>query len=414
MKKAFLVGMNELVTTISRRSFLFVSFGLPVISGIIFIFVSSINQDTRTAIAPLAGLAGSVSTEPEQVIPNGYVDNSHLITIIPSVVTEDKLISFPDQKSARSALEEGSINGYFIISEGYIRTGEIAYYRVDFNPLSISEESGLLEWLIKVNLLNGDAGLANMVNKPFELDVVLLDPPSTRNQDDPLTFLLPYGITFLFYFLIMMSASLLLNAITKEKENSVLEILLSTTTERQILGGKFVGVGIVGLLQTVLWFGTFYLLLILSGQRFDLPDAFQLPTSILFWGIVFFLLGYILYASLMAAVGVLVPNLREASHITLLVIGPLLLPLLMITVLIRDPYGVLAVTLSLIPLTSPVTMITRLSVVPVPAWQILLSLLLLLVTVYLVMRTTVRAFRAQALLAGQPLRFAVIIENIRK
>jgi ABC-2 type transport system permease protein len=128
-----------------------------------------------------------------------------------------------------------------------------------------------------------------------------------------------------------------------------------------------------------------------------------LPPSFLFWGAVFFLLGYGLYASLMAGVGALVPNLREASQATFVVILPLLIPLVMISVLIEDPNGALALGLSLFPLTSPVVMMTRLSAAQVPLPQLLLSAALLAVTAALVVRTIADMFRTQTLLAGQTL-----------
>jgi ABC-2 type transport system permease protein len=207
----------------------------------------------------------------------------------------------------------------------------------------------------------------------------------------------------IYYAVILMSASFLLNSLTKEKENRVIEILMSSITPRQLLVGKIIALGLVGLLQAALWVGTGYALLRLSGRTFSLPSSFQLPPSFLFWGAVFFLLGYGLYASLMAGVGALVPNLREASQATFAVILPLLIPLVMISVLIEDPNGALALGLSLFPLTSPVVMMTRLSAAQVPLPQLLLSAALLAATAALVVRTVAGMFRAQTLLAGQAL-----------
>ena len=99
------------------------------------------------------------------------------------------------------------------------------------------------------------------------------------------------------------TASLMLNSITGEKQNRVLEILMTSVTPTQMLTGKIVALGLTGLLQTVVWSSAGLLLLRISGQSLGLPASFQLPVSILVWGAVFFLLGYGLYGSLMAGRG---------------------------------------------------------------------------------------------------------------
>ncbi len=223
-----------------------------------------------------------------------------------------------------------------------------------------------------------------------------------RAESNMLTFFLPYAVTMLFYIIILSAASLLLSSVAKEKENRMMEILLVSVTPRQLLTGKIVALGMVGLLQTIVWVGTGRLLLARSGTTFNLPIAFQLPPSFLFWGLIFFLLGYAVYASLMAGLGALVPNLREASQATIVVIFPLIIPIVLLSVLINDPNSTLAVILSLFPLTSPVAMMTRLSAGNVPLWQTTLSAVLLAVTAVMIVRSVARMFRAQTILSGQP------------
>ncbi len=181
-----------------------------------------------------------------------------------------------------------------------------------------------------------------------------------------------------------------------------MEILMLSVTPRQLLTGKIVGLGLIGLLQVVAWVGTGRLLLARSGTTFNLPIAFQLPTSFLIWGLVFFLLGYAVYASLMAGLGSLVPNLREASQATILVIFPLMIPMFLNSLLINEPDSIISVFLSLFPLTSPVAMMTRLAAGGVPLWQTFLAAILLVITAVLVVRSVARMFRSQTILSGQP------------
>ncbi len=120
------------------------------------------------------------------------------------------------------------------------------------------------------------------------------------------------------------------------------------------------------------------------------------------WGLVFFLFGYAVYASLMAGLGALAPNLREASQATFIILIPMMIPLFFSsTVFAQDPHGAIATGLSLFPLTSPVAMMTRLSSGGVDWWQPWVALILLAATAVFIVRAVANMFRAQTLLAGQ-------------
>ncbi|MEN6481059.1 MAG: ABC transporter permease, partial [Anaerolineaceae bacterium] len=133
----------------------------------------------------------------------------------------------------------------------------------------------------------------------------------------------------------------------------------------------------------------------------NVSSAFQLPVSFMIWGLLFFLAGYFLYASLMAGIGALVPNLREASQTTFIVIMPLILPLMLINVLINQPNGAISVFLSMFPFTSPVVMMTRISATQVPFWQIAIALALSVTTALITMKIISNFFRSQTLISGQ-------------
>lgn len=395
MNKTLLVLRHEIITMLSRPSFLFAMFGIPVIGALVFFVAGTVNKGSSAA-----NILNQLLSSPQVTTAEGYVDHSGIIKEIPSSVPAGTLISFPDEASASQALAEGKISGYYIIASDYIQTGKITAVRASFNPITSAGQGGLLEWVLKVNLLGGDTQLAGLLNGP-RLQEVSLSPAPQREQSNMLTFFLPYAVTMLFYLIILSSASLLLGSVTKEKENRVIEILMVSVTPRQLLTGKIVGLGILGLLQTVVWVGTGRILLAQSGAVFNLSSAFQLPASFLVWAVVFFLLGYAVYASLMAGLGALVPNMREASQATIVVIFPLIIPIFLLSILINDPNGMLAVILSIFPLTSPVTMMLRLSAINVPLWQTVLAAVLLLATAMVVIRLVARMFHAQSLLSGQ-------------
>jgi len=399
MSKTLQVLRFEVVTTVMRRSFLLTVIGIPIITGLIFSGVAAIN---RRSPESLSALTSGLAADQSENLPEGYVDESGLIQSLPSSVPQGELQAFPDQQAAHQALEAGRIRNYYVIPADYIKTGNVLYIRPDFNPLTAFDQAGWMRWVLRVNLLGGDEKLANQSQSPFNLEVVLLEADSQRDENNMLTFFLPYGVTLLFYIILLVSSSLLLNNITKEKENRVIEILMSTVTPHQLLAGKIIGLGLAGLLQAVFWILTGYLLLRSSGTAFQLPAAFLLPPSFVIWGLLFFVLGYAEYASLMAAIGALVPNLKEASQATFIVIIPLVIPMMFMSAMVDQPNGAMAIFFSLFPLTSPVSMMTRMAATSVPLWQMVLSAGLLALTAVFIIRAVANMFRAQTLLSGQP------------
>jgi len=396
MKKSLLVLRNEIITTVTRKSFLFTTFGVPLIAGLIFLGASALRGNT------LSALTGSTAApDKSELHVEGYVDHSGLIKVIPEDIPEGKLVAYPDEDSAHQALRAGEIAAYYIIPADYIVSGDLIYINPEYSWTSGKSQSWVMRQTITANLLNNDPEQIQRFWNVMNVEVKALAPSQERDRDNPLTFVIPQATMIIFYVVILMSSSLLLNSVTVEKQNRVMEILMSSIRPRQLLAGKIIGLGLTGLLQTVIWFGTSYTLLRLSGRTFNLPPGLELPPSILAWGGVFFLLGYAVYASLMAALGALVPNLREGSQSTIIVIWPTMIPLFFSSILIQQPHGALATALSLFPLTAPMTMMLRLSVGGVPWWQPLLAAGLLLITAYGIIRAVAAMFHAQHLLSGQ-------------
>ena len=247
------------------------------------------------------------------------------------------LIRYESEPAALEAVNAGVIAGYYVISPNYLRSGGVTYYRKNYDPMGGMDQSGVIVRALDYNILQDDPQLLARYNNTLVIEQKILSPEPQRDPANMLTFFLPYGVTMLFYFMILGSSSLMLSSINKERENRVLEILMTSVNPMQMLTGKILALGVAGLTQTVVWVGVALLLLRFSGTAFNLGAAFQLPASFLVWGVIFFLLGYALYAAMMASVGALVSNVKEGSSITTLIILPLIVPLVFISGLVQNP-----------------------------------------------------------------------------
>jgi len=399
MNKTRLVFRNEIVTALSRKSFLITAVGLPALVVLIFLGVSILND----ASPPAGQSSGPGGAAAQDLKAEGYVDHSGLITAIHPDVPPGVLRPYPDEDSAKQAMKQGEISAYYLIPADYLASGDLIYVNPDILPLSTGKQTWVMQGTIFANLLGNDMSLAERAGQVMNLETRALSAAAAATgDDDGLTFYVPYGTMMLFYFLILMTSTQLINSVGDEKKNRTMEVLLASLSPRQMLSGKILGLGVLGLLQAVIWIGAGLLLLKISGQPLKTPD-FQLPPALALWGIVYFVLGYFLFASLLAGLGALAPSLKEATQASIIVIWPLFTPLFFFVHLIEHTLEPLATGLSLFPLTAPVAMMARLATGKVPLWQPLLAAGLLLATTWLVLRAVARMFRAQTLLSGQAL-----------
>ncbi len=412
MKKTLSVLLYEIRTLTSRFSFWFGIFGLPVISLIVLSVVSWINTNNQGDQAnPIQTEAITQAfTQKEDNRPLGYVDEAGILAAIPAGFPADIWKVYPSQAEARKQLDAGVISAYYVIPTDYMKSGDVKVFMSEFRLVSTDNHSSELKWLLTYNLLKGNAPLTDAIQSPIikttQETVIPVGAGNTppRDTNNMWNFFVPYAVMMLFYISILSSSGLLLNSVAKEKENRVMEVLLLSVSPQQMLMGKIIGLGLVGLFQIVVWILSGLTVLRVSGQNFAIPASVQLAPDIIVWGVIFFLLGYMVYAALMAGIGALVPNLREASQATIIVIMPLIVPLMMISALIESPNSPLAVGLSLFPLTAPTTMMLRLAAGSVPIWQPLLAIVLLAATDFLIIRAVSNMFRAQTLLSGQPFK----------
>lgn len=399
MNKTLLVLRHELAITFRRRSFLIISFGLPLLAVVVVAVLTFLRGDGD-------GSAGATpDSGPPQIQVEGYVDQSGLIRVIPDAIPAGHLLSYPDEEQAKQALASGEITAYYLIPAGYLERGELFYVYPDTKPLL----SGGQEWVIMralVENLAGDPELASIVWDPIHLEWTSLAAeaqPGAAETSDTAQFI-PALMVILLYVSFMMNANLLSESVSGEKENRTMEILMVSISPRQMLVGKIVALGAAGLVQVVVWVGTVVALINLGGQTLALPQGFTIPASILVWGVVFYVLGYAVYGSLMAGVGALTSRMKEAGQASFLVLSPLMIGYMvgLLAPLAEETTGLLPVALSMFPLTAPVLMMMRLADGSVPLWQLLLSAVLMMGTAYLIIRAVAAMFHAQNLLSGQP------------
>jgi ABC-2 type transport system permease protein len=209
-------------------------------------------------------------------------------------------------------------------------------------------------------------------------------------------------VTCIIILPLFISGGYLLQSLAQEKSSRVMEILLVSLQPRQLLMGKLIGLGALTLVQYFFWFVVIGAALALTGQ--DIPRmlaGINIAPQEVAYMILFALGGFTLYASFMAGLGALSPNLEGGRSWVLVISLPMMIPIYLWVAIAEAPQGLLAVALSLIPFTAPVAMLMRLTTSNVPVWQVGLSLALLSLVSAGVIWLMARLFRVQTLLSGE-------------
>ena len=420
MNKSLMIAKYEFLKTVKRKQFILMTLGFPLF----FILIM---------LVPLL-MAGTSSPEDLNL---GYIDKTNSfefpdeITVrgsmifsneIPGVTNNEeldatnnekypiiKLTQYSDVASAKQDLGSGTLSGYLIIPEDYIKTGIVESYMI--GKLTDIPQKELSELMVN-NLLRDkvDEETLQRVKDPItfkRFSVETTGEVSEKGLSDLLEdFALPYLTGILLLISIFTSSGYLLQSVAEEKESRIIEILLSSVTPIEMLTGKIVGLGSVGLLQIAIWLSVGF-----AGLIYVF--ALSINPFLLILSLAYFILGFLLFASMMGAVGAISGSMRESQQLIPIFTFPAIAPIFFMQVLITEPEGTLSMFFSMFPLTSPVAMLIRMGVSDVPLYQIAVSLIILMVSVYFVIIASARLFRVGLLMYGKRPAIGEIVRHMK-
>ena len=234
-----------------------------------------------------------------------------------------------------------------------------------------------------------------------------VDMESTEGAADNTgaSFAAAYVLFFLMYMVIMLYGMNVARSIIEEKTSRVFEVMLSTVRPMEMMAGKVIGVGSVGLTQVGIWMVAAALLthtaLIARYMGVSSGAQFTISSEQLTFFVVYFLLGYTLYSSVAAALGAMTNSEQELQQLNMFLVLPLAACMIALPLILNSPGSPAARILSLVPFCTPLLMFMRISVTAVPPWEIGLSIVLMLITIYAVLWVTSRIYRVGILMYGK-------------
>jgi len=401
MKKIWTVAGHEFITTITRPGVIFSTL-LPPALGLIALVVAGFFGGQAGQF--FEGLGSQFVPQDNQV---GYVDYTGTFTPpLPQYAGE--FIPYAEEQAARAALIAGDIPGYLVIPTDYMATGQVIGYTKERGISgAMAVDSDEVEAFLVAHLLAGqvDPALQERVTNPAKVSIVTLSEGAEAGQSDVWailsSFVLPIVFSMMLSITIFVSAGFLLQGVGEEKERRVIEILIYSLTPTELLAGKILGLGAVGLTQILVWFGTGWALMGGVAVVFAVAGVLPFGVGTLILALIYFLLGYLLFATLMAAVGSLGTTAREGQQLAGFFSMAAFVPMWFMGFIMTNPNSLLARILSYFPLTAPTMVLLRLGMGEVPAVDIAISLVVLIAAIVFCLWGGAKIFRMGLLTYGK-------------
>jgi ABC-2 type transport system permease protein len=310
---------------------------------------------------------------------------------------------------------EKAINGFVIVTDETVSDGKVEYRG---SNVSSQTETGAMRRLIQEAVLTErlqrvgvDPTLVADARIPVDLTTVNIRGGEVTEQSGEAAFVLAYVMWFILYFALIVYGVQVAGAVVEEKSSRIIEVLVSSLRPFQLLAGKVIGVGAVGLFQLLIWAAVarvlidqqgFFLRLfgveLPQGQAFALPEV---PLDTIGVLLLYFVLGFFLYSTMFAAVGAMSSSESEMRQAQQPVVILIVLPALLSFGTLNDPDGTVGVVLSLVPFTAPLAMPMRWGVSAVPPGELAMSVGLLLLTAFAVTWVAARIYRVGILMYGK-------------
>lgn len=396
MKKTLRIAWHEFATHVLRRRF------IGALLGPLLILLLAVAIGAVTVAALNKRDTGTI----------GVVDPKQSLMTTSVAIDAVTFERFADVDAARQALQAERIVAYYELADDFSTTGRASLFYWQQAPNDTLQNA--FEKLVRLDLLGGaNTQVTQRVIDGSTFALETLDGSRKFGENSVVSFLLPIVMGILFLIALMSGTQYLMQAIIDEKENRTIEIMVTSVSPTQLMVGKVIGLGGLGLFQVLVWLLSVVLALAVAGVRLPFLREVNIQPSFIIVALVMFVLNYLLLGAIMVAVGAAVTDTKQAQTFASPFVFLAVAPEFFIPVMLFDPNGVIAVILSLFPLTSPLAMVLRYGITQIPAWQIAASLALMALAALGAFWLAGRIFRTGMLRTGQRLSFSEMAAAIR-
>ena len=309
------------------------------------------------------------------------------------------------------------LNGYLILPQNVLDGGEAEYHARNVGDVfTVGQVKSALTRAVRDARLDARGvgpEVMRAVNEPVKMKATKAGAGGGE-EDKGQGFFLVFGAGFVIYLTILMYGQVVLGAVIEEKETRIAEILFSSVRPFTLMSGKLVGVSLVALTQFAIWGLAFVGLGAYFATRGAAVAIPHVSLGVYAYVMLFFLMGYFIYATLYALVGSMVTSSQEGSQLAMPIIMLLVVGFYLAFPVIRSPNSSFAVWVSLVPFFAPITMLIRIVAQEPPFWQIALSLGIGFATVAVMLWLAGRVYRVGMLMYGKRATIPEVLKWVRQ
>lgn len=420
MNRIWVIIRREYVERVRQRSFLLGTILVPVFMlGVTFL---PIYFASKSSGQPVHLAAVDCSSKLGGTIESSFTDS------LPDKTPRFRFDWQPppspaEQATLRKALEKdvraGSYTGLLWIPPDVLTGGTVELYAVSASdPEVIARFTGAVsKAAMTARLVEHGVPVdqTTAISKSVPVKVYKLTKQGAREGGFASDFAGMLLFSMVLYMTILIYGISVSRSILEEKNSRIIEILLKSVRPFQLMVGKILGVGAVGVTQYAIWgllatAGAAYL----RGTSPTFAQAAAIPPATFAYFVLYFVLGFFLYAAAYAAVGAMATTEQEAQQLQMPITTLIVIPLIMMSMVMKDPGGTAATVMSFIPFFTPIMMMMRINLQPPPVWQIGASAAIMIVSIFAVAALSARIFRVGILMYGKRPTLPELLHWIRE
>jgi ABC-2 type transport system permease protein len=413
MNNVWTLVKREYLERVRSRSFLIFTLLMPaVMAGVVLIPAALVRYDTGgerkiVIVANDPKLASAVGHELGNSKTQAASEELGKASGAPTVysIQVDTDTSDAERDRLDAQVSAGKISGFVWLTDDALARHTVVYNTkeaADFGQsreLRIAITTGTARYRLSQEGVKGPE--LDALLTPIKLDTVRIEK-GHEGASGAAVFLTAFAMVMLLYTVVLIYGLAVMRSVIEEKSTRILEVLLSSVTAKELLAGKIIGVGAVGLTQILVWviFSLIFSVPGLVAAKSFLGEL-HIPMFAILAFTAFFLLGYLLYSAMYAAIGAMVNTDQEAQQMQWPALIPLVLGVVLMNVVIQHPNSALAFWLSMVPFFAPILMLLRIVIEQPPLWQILLCLAIIVATIYGLLLVASRIYRVGILMYGK-------------
>ena len=443
MNKTLIILRQEYLKRVKKKSFIILTLLVPFLFAGMFalIIILSINNDKK-----------------ERTIAVFDESTLFLNELNDEGMTKYKFISKEDYEKLKSNLQGSEFYALLYIPQDIYTSNIVQLISEKQVPFELNEQierklSRYIEndkrqkVIDETQIPDLEERLANTKTSIRLSTLKISETGEAQKSSSAVAFIASYAMGFIIYFFVFMYGAMVMRSVMEEKKSRIIEVIISSVKPYELMAGKIIGTALVGLTQVAIWI-VLGIVVLAGVQSFFSPESAQqmgqsimesqsqvnpamaqaaepnkvlevmemignlnLPL-IMFAFVFYFLMGYLLYSSLLGAVGAAVDNEEDSQQMVFPVTMPLIFSIMVLFPIARNPEGPVAFWFSIIPLTSPVAMMARIPY-GIPTWELLLSMFLLVLTTVGAIAAAAKIYRIGLLMYGKKVNLKELIKWLR-